>query len=336
MKYEFRFFERADLPEIQEMILRSYAWDYPAFSLSRLQFADGLHPAFCHFDRFWERTVGVYREGGRIVACAINEGNDDGTAFFLFDSRERAFDGELLSDMLFFAQTTMSCVADESGIRRTAQLVIPEWNTALKALAEARGFVRSGQERTRIRAFSGQRFPVRLPEGYRLADGIDSPAFYRANVHMAAFHYSIHSVPDGERAFAALRKQPNYDPRLDLCALDPQGRPVAMANIWADVRMPYCELEPLGVAWWERRKGLATALLNEAANRVMELYPGCGGMLGGDQPFYEKLGFEVKATALVYRWEADIYPSWDSRSEGVDHRVLMERGGASSGWTIGC
>ena len=46
MKYEFRFFERADLPEIQEMILRSYAWDYPAFSLSRLQFADGLHPAF--------------------------------------------------------------------------------------------------------------------------------------------------------------------------------------------------------------------------------------------------------------------------------------------------
>ena len=40
-----------------------------------------------------------------------------------------------------------------------------------------------------------------------------------------------------------------------------------MAIIWYDESMPYCELEPLGVVRWERRKGIAAAILHEAANR---------------------------------------------------------------------
>ena len=61
--------------------------------------------------------------------------------------------------------------------------------------------------------------------------------------------------------------------------------------------MPYCELEPLGVVWWERRKGIATALLYELANRVKREFPQCKGMLGGDQTFYSAIGYELQETA---------------------------------------
>jgi predicted N-acetyltransferase YhbS len=78
--------------------------------------------------------------------------------------------------------------------------------------------------------------------------------------------------------------------------------------------MPYCELEPLGVAFWERRKGLARALLNEASNRVMTKYSNCTGMLGGDQPFYLALEYNVTDIIPAYRFEIEVYPSWDNRS----------------------
>lgn len=163
---------------------------------------------------------------------------------------------------------------------------------------------------------------MNLPDGYSIVDGTTAPSFYLANVHMASFNYSIDSVPDCASAFEDMRKQKHYNPKLDLCVLDQQGRPVAMANIWYDKNMPYCELEPLGVAWWERRKGIATAILNEAANRVMELYPQCKGMTGGDQPFYEKLGFKEKAVVPMYKWEAEIYPSWDEKSKNTDYSLI--------------
>lgn len=323
MKYKFDFFTRGDLEGIENLIINSYQWEYPIFSLSRFEFADGLHPSFLGYNRVWERTVGVFRENGKIVSCAINDGNDDGTVFFLFDKRERAYDVELLAEMLFFAKTTISCVNDNENIKRFVRVMIPQWNKTLESLAIKQGFVKDGQDRILIRPFEEKKFVVKLPKDYSFVDGTNSPAFYRANVHMAAFNYSIQSVPNCEQAFEDLRRQKHYNPKLDLCVIDRQGRPVAMANIWYDEKMPYCELEPLGVAWWERRKGIATAILNEASNRVMKMYPNCKGMLGGDQPFYEKIGYSEKTIVPAYKWEIEIYPSWDERSANVDYKEYV-------------
>lgn len=323
MKYDFSFYTKADFDEIEELIIKSYAWDYPLYGLSRMEFANGLHPSFLRFNRVWERTVGVYRENGKIIACAINDANDEGTVFFLFDSQKRAFESELLADMIFFAKTTMSCVEDKAQVKRFVKISVPKWNTVLKNMVEKQNFTQDWHENILIRQFNKKMLDVNLPNGYSVIDGKESPAFYLANVHMASFNYSIQSVPDCEQAFADMRKQKHYDPELDLCILDKQKRPVAMANIWYDERMPYCELEPLGVAWWERRKGLAGAILNEAANRVIKKYPNCQGMLGGDQPFYKKVGYEVKATVPIYKWEIDIYPSWDEKSKNIDYRKFL-------------
>jgi len=315
VKYRFEFYKKEYFDEIEEMILNSYRWEYPAYGLSRMEFSNGLHPSFLHFPDMWERTVGVYFFDETIIACAINEGNDEGAVFFLFREKKLAEDKELLKDMIHFAKTTMSCVEDNNHIQRFVRIFVPKWNVTLTQMILEEGFVKEEwEEIIRIRTFGTDSYPVKLPNGYRFADGNETPAFYLANVHMAAFNYSIHEVPDCAKAFSEMRKEKHYDPSLDLCVLDPQNRPVAMANVWYDKKMPYSELEPLGVAFWERRKGLATALLNEISNRVMQKYPECKGMLGGDQPFYEAVGYYVKDYIPAYRYEMEIYPSWDERS----------------------
>lgn len=140
MKYTFSFYKKGDFEEIENLILKSYEWEYPIFGLSRMEFSNGLHPKFLRYSDVWERTVGVYRENGRIVACAINEGNDDGTAFLLFDTKERAGDTDLLSDMIFFAKTTMSCVKDKNNISRQVSVFVPDWNKNLERLVMDKGF----------------------------------------------------------------------------------------------------------------------------------------------------------------------------------------------------
>lgn len=110
---------------------------------------------------------------------------------------------------------------------------------------------------------------------------------------------------------------------LDLCVLDAQKRPVAMAILWYDETMPYCELEPLAVVWWERRKGIATAILHEAANRIQKMYPKCTGMLGGDQEFYKRIGYEKKAYIPQYHWELEVFISWEKESFDKDYAKML-------------
>lgn len=314
MKYVFDFYKDEYYDEIRELVLNAYEWDKPAFGLSRFEFAHGLHPFFCGYPDAWERTVGVYLLEDELVACAINEGNDEAQVFFLFREKKYAEDGELVEDMIHFAKTTMAGVKEDR-ITRFITIATPEWNGTLTKMLHEQGFTKTNcEERILIRAFDKERAKAVLPEGYSFADANTIPAEMAANVHMASFGYGIQNIPNGTKAFASMQKEPDYDPYFHVYVLDPMGRPVAMANIWYEERMPYCELEPLGVAFWERRKGIASALLNECENRVKEKYPECTGMTGGDQQFYQAIGFEVVGLTTLYCLEWEVYPSWDSRS----------------------
>lgn len=83
--------------------------------------------------------------------------------------------------------------------------------------------------------------------------------------------------------------------------------------------MPYCELEPLGVVWWERRRGIATVILHEAANRVRKMFSKCTGMLGGDQEFYHGIGYKKKAEIARYLWKVEAFISWERESFDKDY-----------------
>lgn len=316
MKYEFNFYKDEDFDGIEQLVLNSYSYDCPIWGLSRQEFSRGLHPAFTGNYHAWEHTVGVYKLNGKIAACVINEGSYSGEVFFLFDSKERAEDKELLKDMIKFAKTHNFAIKED---RRThvVNLFVPEWNVTLKEMMKDAGFDRTDYgESIYMMPLKEEGYEVKLPEGYSLADGNTTPDFYLSNTHRFAFGYerTSHACEYGEQAFHDLRKMKHYRKNLDLCVLDEMKRPVAMAIIWYDESMPYCELEPLGVAWWERRKGIATAILHEAANRVKKQFPLCKAMTGGDQDFYRSIGYEKKAFCPIFKWELPIYISWEKES----------------------
>lgn len=316
MRYEFSFYKDEDFDEVEALVLASYQWEYPVWGLARHEFSRGLHPAFTGHYLAWHHTVGVYRENGKVVACVINEGHYDGEVFFLFDSKERGEDRELLSDMIKFAKTHANRVK-EDGRTKSVNLYVPEWNITLKEMVLQSGFHKMDwAEDIYIMPFENKPFEVKLPEGYSFADGNTVPDFYLSNTHRLSFGYGgdSHACRHGEQAFHDLRQMKHYRKNLDLCVLDPQKRPVAMAILWYDEQMPYCELEPLAVVWWERRKGIATAILHEAANRIQQMFPKCSGMTGGNQPFYSKIGYEKKATIPVYHWELEVFISWEKES----------------------
>ena len=300
MNLTFRYYTDEDFLRIQELVIRSYQWSYPSWGLSRHQFCRGLHPAFRGTPNNWRHTTGLWEEEGRLAACVISEGVYEGDAFFLFDTEERGKDRDLLDRMFRHAETHLAAWSDDRKTLRL-DLLVPEGNRLLEEEAGSRGYMKTEQtDRGLVLSFPKEPYPVELPDGYRIADGRTVPDFYLSLVHRSAFQYGLPMAESGEQAFHDLRTMPGYRADLDLTVLDPDGKPVGMAIIWYDERIPYCELEPLGVAWWCRRKGIARALIYEAANRVRAQGP-CRALLGGDQAFYWDLGFEVKATDTIWR-----------------------------------
>lgn len=300
----FRYYTDDDFLKLEELILASYGWGNPSWGFSRHEFSRGVHSAWGNVKDNWRHTVGIWEEDGNIISAVMSEGVWNLEVFFLFDSLERQRDEKLLERMFHHAETHLSCFTkDYRNKTRYLHLVVsPEYDLVKKMLKE-RGYVLSQNiDRSLILPFSGKKFDIVLPEGYTIADGNQTPDFFLSNTHMFSFNYTLPTAETGEIGFHDLRKMPGYKPELDLCILDEDGKPVGIAIIWYNEKMPYCELEPLGVVWWCRRKGIARALIYEAANRVMKMAPKCRGMLGGDQQFYWDLGFKVETINEIWEW----------------------------------
>lgn len=305
MPFQFRYYKDSDYLAVRKLVIASYQWSVPAWGLSRHEFSAGLHPTFLNGVSCWRHSNGLWFDGDHLAACVISEGNYDGDAFFLFDSASRMTDQDLLDRMFFHAQTHLARYDSATG-ERILTMHIPNQCPLLREFAKHRGYRSDGRvDRQMILPFSSQAFDVELPPGFEFSDGHRTPAFFLSNVHAFSFQYGQPYVETGEQAFAALRQMPAYRPELELTVIDPEGKPAGIAIVWYDPALPYCELEPLGVVWWHRRQGIAKALIHEAANRVLKLGP-CRGMLGGDQAFYEALGFVHEASDEFWIWRRKV------------------------------
>jgi len=307
LSISFRYYTDEDFLKLEEFILASYAWGNPSWGLSRHEFCRGVHVAWANVKDNWRHTVGIWEEDGNIISAVICEGVWNADGFFLFDSLERQRDSGLLERMFHHAETHLSCfrrcTEDYENKTRHLQVVIPPEYDFVKKMAKERGYTLSQEvDRSLILPLLGKKFDVVLPVGYKIADGNQTPDFFLSNSHMFSFNYTLPTAETGEIGFHNLRKMPGYKPELDLCVLDREGKPVGSAIIWYNEKMPYCELEPLGVVWWCRRKGIARALIYEAANRIMKMAPQCRGMSGGDQSFYWDLGFKVETNNEIWEW----------------------------------
>lgn len=304
MCIKFRYYTDDDYLALEELILGTYKWCIPSFCYSNHEFDRGVGGAWANNKANWEQTIGLWEENDKIIAAVMSEGGWDGDAFFIFGSLERSKDTELLEHMFHHAETHLSCFRpNDTSQTRYLGLRIPPYYETIKKMAIERGYQNTKEvDRALIMPFDKKPFNVVLPEGYTIADGNVTPAFFLGNTHMFSFNYTLPTADKIAGGFENLRKMPGYNPDLDLVVLDPEGKPVGLAIIWYNEKMPFCELEPLGVVWWCRRKGIARALIYEAANRVMKIAPNCRGMLGGDQQFYWDLGFEVESVNEIWQW----------------------------------
>ncbi|MBE3000162.1 GNAT family N-acetyltransferase [Nocardiopsis sp. HNM0947] len=123
------------------------------------------------------------------------------------------------------------------------------------------------------------------PEGYRVRSVRDDEAEARVQVHRAAWHppsipyppeRAARVSPDAQSRFCMefyedMRRNPMYDPALDLLVEAPDGSLAAHCTIWWSPALGVAEVEPLGVLPEHRRRGLGGTLALEACARVRDL-----------------------------------------------------------------
>lgn len=318
--FRFAYYTDEYFLDVERLIIQSYQYDTPLWSLSRHEFCRALHPDFKQCFQSWTESMGLYFSNEQLVAAVISEGCYDGDAFFLFDSKTRAHDTDLLKKMLQFAVTHLSKI-DEQGLNRTLNISIPSWHETLSQVALEFGFAKEeSSDQINLMPFSSKPFIVELPNGYTFAKE-QVPAFYLSNVHSRAFNYGFPHTENGSKAFAKLRTMPHYRPEFEVVVLDEAGFPVGFAIGWMDPNMPYAELEPLAVVWWSRRMGIGKNILYELSNRIQTIYPHAKGLTGGYQPFYEELGFQNISENIGYRYTKQIHKSWDPLSKNEKVRL---------------
>lgn len=307
MDYKFSYYSDEYFDQLEKLILNSYSAGFPTYLFNQLQFDRGVHSAWANNKANWEQTTGLWFESQKLVAVAISVGAWQGDVFFIFDNCDRADDKELLIRLFHHAETHMSCFKGDVPYKdetRYLELTISPYLKSVSETAKERGYVKADWKgKINILPFNGTLFSTELSGGYTLADGNSIPPFYSANAHMFSFNYTLPTANNIKSGFEDLKKMRAYHPELDLVALDSEGKPVGLAIVWYNEALQFCELEPLGVAWWCRRKGIARSLIYELANRVMKKYPSCKGMIGGNQQFYWDLGFLTKAENEIWNWE---------------------------------
>jgi predicted N-acetyltransferase YhbS len=317
---EFKYYTDDYFYDVEKLVLASYAYDIPIWGLARHEFCRALHPDFKDCHQSWTESMGLYFDGEALVAAVLSEGCYDGDAFFFYDGLPRTKDKDLLKRMVRFAITHLSAM-DENRVTRTLFLHIPEWHQELKETVLSMGFVKQEwAEKVNILPIGDVPFEVKLPQGFSFANA-PVPPFYLSNVHRNAFQYGLPHAERGSKAFGSLRSLRHYDPDLEVVMLDDEGRPAGFAIGWMDESMPYAELEPMAVTWWNRRKGLGHALVYELANRIKAKFPQVSGITGGDQPFYFALGYQTAATAAQYKFSRDIHATWDPLSKNDDYTI---------------
>jgi hypothetical protein len=113
----------------------------------------------------------------------------------------------------------------------------------MQDMAKSRGYARKKKQKKYISFLFLMSLCGENPRGYRLVDGRTTPDFYLSNVHMFSFLYG-NRLPKRGTGFHELRQMKHYRPELDLCVLDPDGKPVGMAIVWYDGSMPYASWSP--------------------------------------------------------------------------------------------
>lgn len=176
---------------------------------------------------------------------------------------------------------------EQGSVARPTRLRVGHGDDVLASLALESGFTPdpAGHPWHGLFRSTGQAVRPTWPEGYRVRSVRDDEAEARVQVHRAAWHppsipyppeRASRVSPDATSRFCAefyedMRRNPMYDPALDLVVEAPDGLLAAHCTVWWAPALGVAEVEPLGVVPEHRRRGLGGTLALEVCARVRDL-----------------------------------------------------------------
>lgn len=234
---------------------------------------------------YWERAVGVWEDGGEIVAVAHAENEEPGEAWFQVHPDYH----DLYDELVTYAEERL---ADRVDGLAYVKLYVND-GSPLEGVAVARGYRRLEGWSTRYLEYLLDDLPEpQLPQGYVLKSVAeeDDPDKRRSAKALA---FGGHYAPSDwapAAVYREMQRAPDYRPELDLFIVAPNGDYAAFCTIWVDQRNRYAIFEPVGTHVEYQRRGLGTALLR-AGFRLMAQWGAERTWMASGNPFYHKVGF---------------------------------------------
>jgi GNAT superfamily N-acetyltransferase len=174
---------------------------------------------------------------------------------------------------------------------------------ARRAVLEARGY----RERRPVEVLRRQRVPADperpvLPPGYRLAwPDVSNPHDRRELTEITARVFNVHF---SDRAM--LLEERWQTPHARIAAETADGTYAAWCGVWAAPELQAGFFEPVGTHPDHRRRGLATAVMQEGlawmrARGVRDAHVGTGATMDANR-LYAGLGFRIFETTHQWTW----------------------------------
>jgi mycothiol synthase len=294
------FTRHDDLFRIGTLIRRAYtqvpywnAWSFARFDIwAQRRIADEK----VHGRKDWHRDIHLWEtDRGRLVGAVLFESAHE--AAFITDP-----DGpEITAVMLDWAEARY---AGKNSVDEPLQVEAMESNAIQEQHLRSRHYVKlPGHYIHREKALGdAQVEPVTLPEGFVIKP-------METLEEMKRFHLAVKAVfgfEDSIEVYRIVQQAPSFVPELDLIILSDEGEVAAFCTAWLDEESGDAELEPVGTVPDHRKKGLGSALIAEASNRLRRL--GCEKVTVnswsesvGANKLYESAGLE--ATVNIDSWE---------------------------------
>jgi len=301
MKYTARPYQtRNDLVEIGKLICRAHArqryfnaWSfcrYDIWSQRRIADAESFH------DDLWQKQFQLaHDETGKLVGTAFAFNNhhwrNDPEPYALILDPEHPQLAPILLDW-----------AEANGMR---EIEIIQGNTFLSDLIQSRGYTRSSDSMV-MREKPLANTP---PETVNLRHGYSIKILHESewDCYFEAVH-TVFNMMDTHEAFASIRQSPSNIQDLHLNVVNEQNQIAAFCSVWLDRYNNVAEFEPVGTLPQFQKRGLATAAMAYACNRLREM--GCAqanveswSESVGANKLYSACGFMERDR--LYSWRND-------------------------------
>lgn len=266
MTIHYRPYQRSlDLLSIGQLLRGAYAIlpNYNTYSFARFDIwaQRRISDEVLLNDRAWQTDFRLWETSDGVLAGAV----------FFESDRDAVLIGhpdwpELIEPMLDYAEARYV----EKGSAEPLMIEAMESNTARCDLLKSRGYtLYDGHFIHRHKPLDPNVIePVNLPAGYtfKLLTRGDLPQYLQAVFAVFGRSGTVESDP-------FLTQAPSYVPELDLMVMSDQNEVAAFCTVWVDPVNHYAEFEPVGTVPSFQKRGLGSALLAYAHNRLRQM--GC-------------------------------------------------------------